>query len=57
MNEKKHFCFSSVLAFKQAKEQIFFQGQPLKMFFFNNLAALGLPAIYSEALRPKSRQL
>ena len=31
---KKKFCFSSVLAFKQAKEQIFFQGQPLKMFFF-----------------------
>ena len=26
--------FSSVFAFKQAKEQILFQVQPLKMFFF-----------------------
>ena len=31
---KKHFCFSSVLALKQAKEKNLFRVQPLKMFLF-----------------------
>ena len=51
------FSFSSVFAFKQAKEQILFQVQPLEMFNIKKFMILGLHAKFSEALYPKSRQL
>ena len=47
-----------VKALKQTKEQILLQTHPLKILsnFFLRLI-LGLQAKFSEALRPKSRQL
>ena len=54
----KLFCFnfSSVFAFKQTKEHILIQVQPLKMWNTKIwLLISGLLVNFSEALRPKTR--
>ena len=56
----KAFCcfFLGVFAFKQTKEHILIQLQPLQMIIKKIfLLILGLPAEFSQALQPKSRQL